>query len=757
MKYFIHISFILFGFHLTAQETLKGSVMSDNEAVPFAKIKIKGVSNALSDIDGKFIIEHDKEGTFEIEVFAQGYELYKDTIILPFRQALVINLNSLSPLEVDEVVVSGTLRAVTKKASVVNIEVLSEKFLQKNPSSSIFDALQNVNGVRPQLNCNICNTGDIHINGLEGPYTMVLIDGMPIVSSLSTVYGLFGIPNSIIERVEIIKGPASTLYGSEAIGGIINIITKNSGIAPRIAVDVRTSSWLETNVDLAIKNKLGQKTHVLTGLNAFNYDYIKDVNDDRFTDVTLQERYSIFQKWNFDRKDYRVFSIAGRVLYEDRWGGETNWSKQFRGTDSIYGESIYTKRWELIGKYQLPLKEDIFFSTSVNNHVQDSYYGDVAFMANQFTAFGQLHWQKEVGKHNLLLGSAYRYMKYDDNTTATESGDSIPINAPVTTNLPGFFAQDEITINKKNKLLGGLRYDHNSLHGSIFTPRIGYKLDIKHHSSIRLNTGTGYRVVNIYTEDHAALTGARDVIILDGIKPEQSYNANLNYTFSRVTKKEKLINLDLTFFYTYFTNKIIADYDTDPDLIIYDNIDSYAVDQGITLNLQLVNLFKNLDVIAGCTFMDVASFDNGIKTPQILTENFSGSWSVSYKFKNKISLDYTGNVYSPMRLPVLNELDPRSDYSPWWSIQNIQISYKGLSKWEFYGGVKNLLNWTPAKSTSFLIARAHDPFDKNVSYDGEGNVLQTGENPYALTFDPSYVYAPNQGARAYLGVRFILE
>ncbi len=126
----------------------------------------------------------------------------------------------------DDIVITGTMNPVKISESPIHIDIFSSKFLNQNPTSHLFDALQLVNGVRPQVNCNVCATGDIHINGLEGPYTMILIDGMPIVSSLASVYGLMGIPNSIIERLEIVKGPASSLYGSEAMGGIINIITK---------------------------------------------------------------------------------------------------------------------------------------------------------------------------------------------------------------------------------------------------------------------------------------------------------------------------------------------------------------------------------------------------------------------------------------------------------------------------------------------------------------------------------------------------
>ncbi len=110
-----------------------------------------------------------------------------------------------------------------------------------------------------------------------------------------------------------------------------------------------------------------------------------------------------------------------------------------------------------------------------------------------------------------------------------------------------------------------------------------------------------------------------------------------------------------------------------------------------------------------------------------------------------------------MRLPLLGDLDPRNEYSPTWSVQNIQATYDGFDNLEIYGGVKNLLNWTPNKGNPFIIARADDPFDENVQFDGNGDVVATADNPYALTFDPAYVYGPNQGIRLFIGLRYNLK
>lgn len=742
--------------------SISGSVKdkATGEPLPGAVIACNG-KRSLAGNDGRFLINLAAPATQATLIISRiGYRT--DTVEYSGTH-LTVTLETSSQVLTD-VVVTGTMKAVQKTASPVPVEVYSPQFFRRNPTPTIFDALQQVNGVRPQLNCNVCNTGDIHINGLEGPYTMVLIDGMPIVSSLGSVYGLSGIPNSLVERIEVVKGPASSLYGSEAIGGLINVITKNPLKAPLVSVDLMGTSWKEYNMDLGVKYRPAKKVTGLLGLNYFNFNNRVDKNDDMFTDVTLQNRIAVFNKFSFERKENRQASLAARYVYEDRWGGDMRWNKQFRGGDSLYGESIYTSRFELIGNYQLPVSEKLLFSWSYNTHDQRSAYGNTIFNAKQQVAFGQLTWDKTLGNHDLLAGTVFRYTDYDDNTTATLDTFTLK-NKPDRTPLPGIFLQDELSLGTDHKLLAGIRWDHHPVHGNIFTPRIAWKWNVSPNDIIRINAGTGFRVVNLFTEDHAALTGARAVEIRDELKPERSYNVNLNYV-KKIYTGSYWVTLDVSTWYTHFTNRIIPDYMTDPDKIIYSNLDGYSVSKGMSLNTEL-GFTNGLKGSIGATFMDVNirnTDSTGKKqtSRQLLTERWTGNWSLSYSFrKGGWSIDYTGNIYGPMLLPLISAKDPRKPESPVWSIQNIQVTKKMKNGIELYGGVKNLLNWTPAKNNPFLIARAHDPFDKLVVRDNATGVIKdpgvNGDpNPYLLSFDPNYVYAPNQGIRGFVGLRWTI-
>ncbi len=604
-------------------------------------------------------------------------------------------------------------------ASPVKVDVITQKLLKKIATTNVMEVIENINGVQEQINCGVCGTNDIHINGMEGPYTLVLINGMPVMSSLSTVYGLNGIPTSLIKQIEIIKGPSSTLYGTEAVAGVINIITKDPIDVYTIELESFITSHLEKNIDFSYAPKM-KKLDVLLSGNYFKLDNFLDDNKDNFTDIPFSERLSLFNQWNFKRISQKKLSLSAKYYQEDRSGGVKEWNENLRGNDSIYGESIYTDRIELVASYELPTDEDIRIDASFNYHHQDSYYGNTKYEAFQNIYFANLIWNKSVGhNHDFISGLSYRYQTFVDSTLANINERKF---------IPALFLQDEITINRKWTSLLGIRTDYNDEHGFIFSPRLNFKFKPKIYTTFRLNAGTGFRIVNLFTEDHAFLTGSREVLVVEDLKPEESYNISLNvsHIFS-LTRSTGTIDIDA--FYTYFTNKITPDYDVNPNQIIYANLDGFSVSRGLAFNIQQ-NFEFPLSIKAGGTYLDIYSVDNNnTKDDELFTPSFTGVFSLSYNWDKKNTfIDWTAKVTGSMSLPTYLYPFERSKESPWFSQHHLQIKKVFSKSITAFVGVKNVLNYT------------------------QESPLVDWQNPFGDDFDTSYAYGPLQSRRFLFGL-----
>ncbi len=732
MKSIISILFVLNASMLFSQTCiLSGTITSENRIVPFAKIRLMETDlGAVSDENGYFEIENIPFGTYELNIQSIGYKEYLNPIeIKADNQVSTIELED-NNLELNEVVVTGTMRETMISKSPVKIEVINSNFFRANPVNSVIEALNTVNGVQEQINCSVCGTNDIHINGMEGPYTLVLIDGMPIVSGLSSVYGFNGIPTSLIERVEIVKGPSSTLYGTEAVGGVINIVTKTPEKTPLIDFESNFTSHQELKTTFGYTPRLGKNIYTTISADYFYNNLRMDFNDDNFTDVPLNNRLSLFNKWQFNNnKGETVFSLAARYYTEDRFGGTLQWTPDFLGSDSIYGENIKTNRIEVIGSYVFPTKNrNLKLDFSANSHEQDAWYGNVNYQASQQVYFSNLIWSKQFQKRNyLLVGFSNKFQTYQDNTTSLTDEK---------TYVPGVFIQDEFNWTEELTLLGGMRFDYHSAHGLIFSPRLSLKKQFGSYTALRFNYGNGFRQVQLFTEDHAFFSGSRSVLIMNELKPERSHNAtlNLNHTYNFAGYG----NVDFDIFYTYFMNKILPDYDFDPQLIVYDNLDGYGITRGISLSVNHSFNFP-LRLRVGGTLQDVFQMvedEQGdyIKEAQVFTPAISSTFALSYEFKKiDLSINYTGKIMGPQQLPTFAEPFSRPETSPWYSIQNVQLTKKFKGNFELYVGVKNILNYT---QPSPLI----DP-----------------SNPFGDNFDTSYAFGPLQVRRFYGGLRWSLD
>ncbi|WP_428235222.1 TonB-dependent receptor [Gracilimonas sp.] len=718
--------------------TITGKVISGGEPVVGANVGIPEIrKGSPTNIDGTFEIKNVPAGEYKLQITAVGFDKVIKKITVESGETTTVDIRMKeSLLELDQMVVTGTMRQTYVKESPVKVNVVKAAQLQQGrTSSNIMDLISSVNGLSTQLNCGVCGTNAIRINGVEGPNTAVLIDGMPIMGALASVYGLNGISPSIIDQVEVIKGPQSTLYGTQALGGVVNIITKNPAITPTFSADVYAKSTEEGNINLAYSPRVGRFEGFVSG-NILHLENYFDENGDNFNDLVKQSRVSLFGKGTLlgENMEQRL-NIATKYYTENRTGGLEAFSDDLRGSDQIYGESIYTNRFEFMTEYRpAGLNEQLRISGAVTYHDQDSYYGTDWYDAQQGIAFGQATWDQPIGENfQLLAGTTIRYETYNDNTPATSSGADKRW-------IPGVFSQGELKAGDFS-FLGGIRVDHHSEHGFVTAPRLSSKFSPSDLTTFRISAGTGFRVVNVFTEDHAALTGSREVVFNEDLEPEESKSitASLEQIIPFDTNP---MTVSLDGFYTRFSNKIIPDYDQDPNLIVYENLDGFSVTQGFSVGLEQNFTALPVTYNASITIMDVYTEENGQRQALAYAPEYTGVFGATYNFRSlDLSLGYNGNLVGPKRMPANYAEDfGRSSRSPAYSTHDLKItkeftnvnSEKGIG-FEAYLSAENIFNYT------------------------QGSPLVGAGNPFGPEFDTIYTWGPIIGRTFSIGARLNLR
>lgn len=764
MKFIVFILAFLFAtLSLNAQKSLlKGRIVnSDNEAVIAANVLLLQDSiltnwGATTDIDGTFTLENVPLGTYTLQTSYIGFANYQ-TILKIEGKTLDLGIIRLAPASgmIDEIVVThkgATIFNPTKIAPTVATKyVVDPKALEKiTAPTNLIEAISLVSGVQEEVACGVCFTNTIRINGLPGAYTAVLIDGTPMYGNLASIYALNGLPTTMIERIEITKGPSSTIFGSEAVAGAINVLTKNPSKEPLISLDIMGTSHLESFNNLSVAGTLGK----FSGMVGLSHAYVgtnHDDNGDGFGDLINLDRVSAFAKLTMKRPKNRRFSLFARYYYEDRRNGVEDFVKgrnylQLRGNDLIYGESIFTQRWELLGTYDLPTEEYFKLDYSFSGHYQDSYYGSDYYNATQYVGYTNFNWNKYVKGHGITAGVNFRYQYYDDNTLATV--DSVAGNVPSHQFIPGLFLQDAWDLSKKVALLYGCRLDYFQAHGFIPAPRFNLKYKPDTWTTFRLNFGTGFRIVNLFTEDHAFITGNRQVEITEQIQPERSYNGSLNFNYVfTMGSSQGTFNLDG--FYTYFTNAIFPDY-SQPNKIVYKNLNGYAQTRGFSANYSQQFTFPlALSLSYNMQWADQTDIDEqGNKTTGTLeyTPLYSGSLVVNYTYKPwHLNLAYTATLTGPMQLPEVFDLDgngnplpsARPTTSKPFSMHNVQIT-KDFPKLNLslYIGAQNLLDYRQEISP---LVGYNDP---------------NAPAGFSEHFDTAYAYSTIHGREFYFGLRW---
>ena len=737
MRNYLLIICILFNMPLLAQK-LNGKVANTkNEALVGASVYwLDTKQGVLTNGNGEFSIDIQNTNNKQLIVTYVGYNA--DTISITIQNEVNIKLREIKSLK--EIVISEEQDGIKlSNLTAIKTENITATELKKAACCDLAGCFETQLTVQPQTSNVITNSKELRILGLSGVYNQVLIDGLPLIQALSYTYGISGVPGTLVENIFVSKGANSVIQGYESISGQINVITKDPTNTDKLLFNFYMNSFMEKQLNFNYSIKKGKWKNI-TALQTVQPSNKIDNDKDNFLDLPLLRRYVFFNKLNYGKEsDWGWYSKIGvKLLDEERIGGQSNFNEKVdKGSNSVYGQTIHFYQPELYTKtgYRFNDVHHIAIMASSFYHQQNSYFGTTKYKANQLNFYGNLQYEINYKKvHSLKSGISFRHLEltedisFSDNTVArTYQGLYKRLE-----NIPGLFAENSM-IFFENKLtwISGIRADNHNQFGTTITPRTMFKYDLNSKSVLRANIGSGWRTVNLFSENIGLLVSSRDIIFAENLLPERAINYGINWV-----QKFEIPNcsgyLTTDFYRTDFQNQIFPDYDTDPTKAIIKNFTDASISNGFQAELNL-KLAKLLDVKIGYNYLDVYRIENNKKVNLPFNPKHRILSTLSFRPKNKkFNIDINTHWFGEQRLPntKLNPEDfQRPDFSAPYTIYNAQITYN-YKRFEIYGGCENIFNF-----------RQSQP-------------IISWQNPFSPYFDTSSVWGPTRGREYYIGFRY---
>ena len=515
------------------------------ENIPYATILIVGTDKGtISNEVGQFEFRNLKPGRYTLRVSAIGYKTQEKSVEVNTQYTTLLHFQlEEESYMTDEVVVSANRNEVKRRDAPVVVNVMSAKLFEMVNSTDLAKTLNFQSGLRVENNCQNCGFPQVRINGLDGPYSQILINSRPIISALSGVYGLEQIPTNMIERVEVVRGGGSALFGTNAVGGTINIITKdpinNSFQFGSTFSTTDEGSWeqvMNGNVSLVAKDNSYGIALYETYRNRNPYDR----DDDGFSELGKLNMNTFGFRAYYRPTHFSRINLEYHTTNELRRGGnkfdlqphETDITEQTRHVINSGGIS-YDLFWK-------EYKHKLSFYGSMQHTDRNSYYG-AQQDPNAYGKTKDLTWVAGgmyVGNLNQCLfapSSLTAGLEYQDNTLHdVMTGYQRDMEQQV--RIASLFLQNEWKM-RYISLLAGLRFDkHNLIDHLIVSPRINLLWKPSEALQGRLTYSTGFRAPQAYDEDlHVTAVGGEGVQITlaDGLKEERSnsYSGSIDWTF----------------------------------------------------------------------------------------------------------------------------------------------------------------------------------------------------------------------------------
>ena len=723
------------------------------QGIPYAAVLIvESGEGTVTDAEGYFRFKKVSEGKYTIKVQVMGYTTQTKEVTV--SKDFTVDMHFVMEEEsfiTDEVVVSANRNETSRKVAPVVVNVMSSRLFETVNSTDLAKSLNYQSGLRVENNCQNCGFPQVRINGLEGPYSQILINSRPVMSALSGVYGLEQIPVNMIERVEVVRGGGSALFGANAVGGTINIITKDP-----VSNSFQVSSTMSSLNAKVWEQYVGANASLVSSDNSYGIAVYQsyrnrnpyDADSDGFSELGKLNMNTFGLRAYYRPTQFSRLSLEYHTANEFRRGGN-KFDLQPHETDiTEQTKHIINSGGLTYDMFFKEYKHKLSLYGSVQHTDRNSYYG----AKQDANAYGKTYdltavtGAMYVGNMDQCFfapatftgGIEYQHNKLHDVMTGYQRDLTQEVN------IASGFAQNEWKM-EYFTLLAGFRLDkHNLVDNVIFSPRINALWKPSDKLQGRLTWSTGFRAPQAYDEDlHVAAVGGEAMLIRlsEGLKPEKSnsFSGSVDWSFNFGHFQSNLL---IEGFYTalndvFYLEALGNDPVTGAQIqerrngngarVYGANID-YKIAHGREAQLQLgftMQRSRYTEALKWSDDPDVAPIKNMTRTPDYYGY-FTFTSAPLKNFDFSLSGVYTGKMYVPHFAGYIEK--DRLERTPDFMDFNLKLNYTFVLndhlKLQLNGGVQNIFN-----------AYQKD-LDKGVDRDSK------------------YFYGPTQPRTYFVGIKF---
>ncbi|MCU4173987.1 TonB-dependent receptor [Carboxylicivirga sp. N1Y90] len=639
MKYLISSLLFLFTSGIIlGQNTVSFEVKEESgESLIGASVVVEGTTNGtITNTEGIAKFENLPNGEIEFVISFVGYEEKEIELSFPEDNNKTIEVELEEGEELEEVVItstrsSRTIQDIPTRIEAITGEELGEKAAMN--SSNIGMLLRETTGVQMQQTSLSSGNMSIRIQGLDGRYTQILKDGMPLYGGFAGGLSIMQIPPLDLKQVELIKGSNSTLYGGGAIAGLVNLVTIKPDDEPKLDIMLNQTSALGTTGNIFYAQKYGKIGLSIYGSATNQIAY--DPDDDGFSNMPDAQTFSLNPKFYYYINPNTELSLGLNTTIDDRTGGDMEVIKGNSSTEHIFTEENKSERYATQLNFR-NTKENrtIDFKNSISYFDRKLTIPDYQFNGNQVSSFSEASYNLHRNEKSEWQFGLNHYLEQ----FTEENTDSLPVR-DYTHNTIGGFIQNTTDINERLILEAGLRTDYNTDYGTFVLPRFSLLFKANNKLSSRIGGAMGYKLPTIFTEDAEKLyyRGIQP-LSTDQVDAETSIGGNFDINYKTALGDEMTFSINQLFFLTQLKNALVLREDATTDMAYFESADGNMLSSGFETNIKLT--YDDFKLYLNYAFVNTELQYDNINDQKPLTPKHNAGFVLFYEIEEKWSAGY---------------------------------------------------------------------------------------------------------------------